>query len=330
MTQDRTANFFNEITHNIFVFANEGCFFDSAADRFCYLTGRKSENFDLRLKRLLREYIYARYYSHDNERAEELMNKKEAIATIVDREEPSLGRLLAESCGDCHIYDQGWAYDICPGEEGVLLAKKSGVQLKVEARDVVVTACGERALRMPAVRRFVLPGWVVLFGETASFNLDQGCGRHYFPARNAPTLISMFSEIAHYMNEMRYPFQLKAVNNSSRIERTDNLVLFTPKDLSPEELAPLHEKLLQKYSSEMKAPPPMTRYMGLGWGFAEESLGNNFERTSFGQERCDIIAKAMIESDEDSSAEDKLKRIKHAFADNGLAFDKPYARRSEA
>lgn len=329
MMQDRTANFFNEITHNIFVFANEGRFFDSAAGRFCCLTGRKNGDIDLRLKRLLREYIYARYYSHDNERAEELMNKKEAIVTIVDREESSLGKQLAESCRDCYIYDRGWTYDKCPGEEDVLLARKSGVQLKVETHDVVVATCGERALRIPAVRRFVLPGWVVLFGETASLNLDKGCGRHYFPVRNTSTLISMFSEIAHYMNEMRYPFQLKVINNSSRIERTDNIVLFTPTDLSPEELTPLHEKILQKYSSEMKAPPPMTRYMGLGWGFAEESSGNDFERTSFGQERCDIIAKAMIEAGEDSSAEDKFKRIKHAFADTGLALDKPYARRLE-
>lgn len=325
MTQDRTASFFDEVTHNLLVFPDEGRFLDRAVGRSCCSTNQKGKNFDLKFKRLLGDYIYARYYSHDNERADELIDGVEAIVTIVDREESSLGKLLAESCRDCYIYDKGWTCDMHPLKNGTLLAKRSGVQLEVTSHDLVATGLGEYALRLPAVRRFALSGWTIVFGETTTLGMSKGeCGRHYFPVQNTPTLISVFSEIAHYMNRMRYPFQLKAINNSSRIRRTDNIVLFSPADLAPEELSPLHEILLKRYGSEMKAPPPMTRYMGSGWGFAEERPKSEFGRMSFGQERCGVIAKAIIEAGTDASAEEKIKRIELAFSDNGLDFGKPF------
>lgn len=47
------------------------------------------------------------------------------------------------------------------------------------------------------------------------------------------------------------------------------------------------------------------------------------------KKRCGIIADALVKTNEDSSAKEKLARIKRAFAENGLSFDRPYEGRSK-
>lgn len=326
MMQEHTAKFFDMVTSNLSVSLEEGCFYDCAEGNPYRVIGPNGVDSRAGLKKLLREYIYAKYYSRDSRRVAELVGERGSVRPIVDLEESILGKSLAESCCDCYIYDSGWT-SVGRSDNGEgLFAEKAGARIRVESSDFVTLQSGANALRLPAVRRFALAGWTVVFGEAALPTLGEGCRRHYFPVREPSALISTFSQIAHYMNEMHYPFQAKAINDSSRIERTDNVVLFTSKELPPKDLMPLHQMLLNAHGSEMKDPPPMTRHMGHGWGFAEEEP-DHLTRLSFGQGRCDYIAEALIGTNLSSSAMEKLARIQRVFSDKGLSIDIPYERR---
>ena len=172
----------------------------------------------------------------------------------------------------------------------------------------------------------VQQGMYFVFGDSLDDRYDSyETVRFYFSIhpQTAPTLLS---HLAHQFNRFQVPFYLKVQQDPANFDRLDPFVVYMTRRYYQIVL-----KLLSRMPSEITEAlgtdvPLFAKKRIDGVGLAEDPGSQR----SFGQNRCVIIAEALIDAWEHKidSTDEKLALIEQKFADNHYSLDHPHLCRS--
>jgi len=216
-------------------------------------------------------------------------------------------------------WDLGWRVDQAL-DDGRVLARKGG-----EARSfapgqyIVLNGAGAPLEEGQAIRVFTpggsadaQPGFYYAFGETIAEHEEfEDLLRFYWniTADGAPRLIEILTS---EFNRFQVPFRFKCGRSESMYSRRDAAVLYIHRRHYPIVLW-LEERVQAAIAGDLCDDVPLfTRRVARGVGFAEDP------GESFGQNRCRILAEAMMASRD-------IAEVRRRFAVRGLSLDAPWA-----
>jgi hypothetical protein len=207
--------------------------------------------------------------------------------------------------------------------EDSLVVERDGLALWVAPSHAVPDeVSGNVSLRLPGELRKASPGFYMALGEHA-ITEEQSARlvRLYWHLTSAaaPRLLERLTDS---LNRAKVPFQLKVVNDPERYTRCDAGVLYLPRELFREVVAPIRDahRLL---AGELRATTPVfTKRLAPGLGLAEDPGGGQ----SFGMHRALVMAQAAVRAHERGclDEEDRTALLTEAFAEQGLELDVPF------
>lgn len=168
----------------------------------------------------------------------------------------------------------------------------------------------------------IQPGMYFVFGETLGDQYDAAdCVRFYFhlDPPGAPRLVELLTTI---LNRFQIPFEFKCQKYRENYDRLDAAVLYIARRYFD-----VVSRLVQEVAAGIQehlrpAVPLLTRQVQAGIGVADDPGGNR----SFGQDRCNLIATAMLEVRRDGQVDPRefLAALEHGFASRGASLARPY------
>jgi hypothetical protein len=217
-------------------------------------------------------------------------------------------------------WEPGWRVQGVEAEH--LLVQKEGLVLSVPREACSADVAGAAAtVRMPKELLKASPGYYLAFGNLPLDADRQGDPilRVYFnvaPEKAGPAM----RELTQRLNARQLPFRLKAVNDPSRYDRCDSLVLY------------LHRGDYGAGAGELQAlvddlalgsgVPAFTKPIARGVAIAEDPP----DGSSFGLHRCGLLAESLVRASEAgaSSEASLLHLVEEHFASHGISLSSPY------
>ncbi|NJR15981.1 MAG: hypothetical protein HC785_09840 [Calothrix sp. CSU_2_0] len=138
--------------------------------------------------------------------------------------------------------------------------------------------------------------------------------------------VAVMGGLTNYLNEVNIPFQLKFLYNPKDYKRHDSGVLYIDKQnyqLVNKFLNLIYLEQQADFKSEI---PLFTKQLAPGLGLAEEPDQKFRDRESFGMNRCQIIANALLEAwhrGENTPAA-RIQAIFDHFSDVGISLERVY------
>ncbi|MFJ1731186.1 T3SS effector HopA1 family protein [Streptomyces sp. NPDC088254] len=216
-----------------------------------------------------------------------------ATATAAEPDEDFL-RLLSESVRIPWTGDPGWLVrGEVPG--GELSVERDGVRMLITperhlAPGTPRTAGSLVTVRMPPCRPNLSPGFFLATGTLGAPR--ERLVRFYL---NLPhvSVCSFFSQVTQRFEAAGLRYSLKTLADVHAYGRRDGTVLYTEDRFRPGAVAALEEIL-----PELPAPagtdlPPLTLRVLPQVGYAEEPLEGDTAGLSFGEQRCDAVARVL-------------------------------------
>jgi hypothetical protein len=156
-------------------------------------------------------------------------------------------------------------------------------------------------------------------------DVELGTGRVYFNF-NAAGAIALMDSLTQQLNAANIPFTFQVLYNPSAYERYDSgLLYFESHDY------PAIHKILQVIYQEHQAYfqpeiPLFTKYLAPGLGLAEEPTQKFAAQESFGMNRCQIVANALLEAWQKgkNAVEERMKVIHQHFQHHSIDLQRPY------
>ncbi|MDF5706651.1 MAG: T3SS effector HopA1 family protein [Nostoc sp. S4] len=220
-------------------------------------------------------------------------------------------------------FDPGW-YVLRQETDGMLAVHKGGLTLHIE-REIHLqdaeqsAAIGDTvAIRMP--KNFVQNGFYMAVGNA-------GAESHHHPSQ-VPQLVRVYfnltpegavaviANLTQHLNAIAMPFTFKVLYNQGDYNRHDSGVLYFEKH-SYEVVREVLQKVYIKNKSYFQSEIPLfTKLLAPGLGLAEEPDSKFATQESFGMNRCQIIANALLEAwnQGDDSPQAKMKAIFQHFS----------------
>lgn len=137
--------------------------------------------------------------------------------------------------------------------------------------------------------------------------------------------IPLINSLTIALNEQEIPFSFHVLCHPAAFGRYDSCIL----EFQKQEFLTIH-KVLQVVYSKLKPHfnseiPLFTKFLAPGLGVAEEPR-QNVKSESFGMNRCQIIANALLETWQlgEKSIEGKMQAIENSFAEIGINLQHPY------
>ncbi|QSJ14927.1 hypothetical protein JYQ62_24060 [Nostoc sp. UHCC 0702] len=154
---------------------------------------------------------------------------------------------------------------------------------------------------------------------------DLGTGRVYFNF-TASGAIALMDSLTQQLNTASIPFTFQVLYNPCAYGRYDSgLLYFERHDY------PAMHKILQavytEHQSYFQAEIPLfTKFLAPGLGLAEEPTQKFAARESFGLNRCQIVANALLEAWQKgkNAIEERIKTIDQHFARHLIDLQRPY------
>ncbi|MBD2361089.1 hypothetical protein H6G36_07835 [Anabaena minutissima FACHB-250] len=164
-------------------------------------------------------------------------------------------------------------------------------------------------------------------GQEQQGNLDVnlGTGRIYlnFTVDGA---IALMDSLTQQLNTNTIPFTFQVLYNPSTYERYDSGVLY----FESRDYQAIH-KILQVVYKENQTYfqpeiPLFTKFLAPGLGLAEEPNQKFASQESFGMNRCQILANALLETWQKgkNAVEERMKAIHQHFQDHSIDLQRPY------
>lgn len=180
------------------------------------------------------------------------------------------------------------------------------------------------AIRLPANQ--VQNGFYVAVSNLGLPRVDtQPLVRIYLnlTATAAPEIMN---ELTDQLNHQTIPFSFKVLYNAAAYQRHDSGVLYFNRANYPV-IQQVLDELYPAWRSRLKPEVPLfTKWLASGIGLAEEPLQKSFEQESFGMNRCQLVAKGLLNAHQqgDKSPEQRLQAIRAAFMQAGVDLCYPY------
>lgn len=295
---------------------------------------------DLRQKYLslqLRSFLYGIYYNGSLQAELALENSSQPKTRFQNLEnntylgmDVSFMAQLHECNGGEGYFSPGWQV-VQQLSEDSFAVYQGGLTLQVNRQQhlapEVVAAVGEKvAIRMP--RNLMQNGFYVAVGNAGSKTPGQSeqTVRVYFnlTSQGAQTVMAA---LTRHLNSQRLPFIFKVLYNPADYQRHDSGVLYIERSHYSQVRGLLGLIYAEHQPHFRPSEPLFTKRLAPGMGLAEEPNRKFTQVESFGQNRCQIVAKALLEENTKNplvDSDQRLMAIQNQFQQVGLDLTRPY------
>jgi hypothetical protein len=159
----------------------------------------------------------------------------------------------------------------------------------------------------------------------ANFDTDLGRGRIYLNLTPSGA-IAMMEGLTLELNNEAIPFSFQVPYNYSAYGRYDSGVLYFERHDYPTVRKVLQAVYAQHQSHFHPETPLFTKFLAPGLSLAEEPNQKFVAQESFGMNRCQIVANALLEAWQKgkNSVEERIQTIYKHFAKFGIDLQRPY------
>jgi len=178
-------------------------------------------------------------------------------------------------------------------------------------------------LKFPKEMFHISPGYYMAMSDT---NLESGeklqLVRLYWHLTPAGALEFM-QTVTSLLNEQYVPFRLKVLNEPNHFNRCDAVVLYMNRNKFKKYFHIIERICVQVKEHLLPGTPALTKALSQGVGFAEDPG----DGSSFGLNRCGVIAKGILNSYRDKSSHDlelTLRAVENEFKSGTLNLSTPY------
>jgi len=152
-----------------------------------------------------------------------------------------------------------------------------------------------------------------------------GTGRIYFNFTSSGAIACM-DGLTQQLNAAHIPFTFQVLYHPAAYGRYDSGILY----FEAQDYPALHKILQSVYrgcESHFQAEIPLfTKFLAPGLGLAEEPTQKFAAQESFGINRCQIVANALLEAWEkgQNTMEERMRMIEQHFAQHSIDLQRPY------
>lgn len=226
-------------------------------------------------------------------------------------------------------FDSGWQV-LRREPDGSVLVTKRGLTLYVESEQHLKGSASPSELVdiwMPKNR--LSNGFYVAVSNVpqkmSSPDSDLGLGRIYFNF-TADGAIAMMDSLTQHLNTVSIPFNFQVLYNPYAYGRYDSGILYFESGDYPVVREVLQNVYPQHQSHFHHEVPLFTKFLAPGLSLAEEPTQKFAAKESFGMNRCQILANALLDAWEkgSNSAEQRMQSIRQHFTNLGIDLQRPY------
>lgn len=212
--------------------------------------------------------------------------------------------------------------------DGSLVVAKDGLALHIDrnyhlqSKERTATLCDSVAIRMP--RNLVQNGFYVAVGN-AGPQSNQNIVRVYFNV-STEGAVALMSSITQQLNVIPIPFSFKALYNPSDYGRYNCAVLYFEKNHYQTVRLVLQTVYLENQCHFQRKVPLFTKLIAPGLAIAEEPNRKFADIESFGMNRCQLVANALLEALQqgNESPQARMALIFQHFSRLGIDLQHPY------
>jgi hypothetical protein len=152
-----------------------------------------------------------------------------------------------------------------------------------------------------------------------------GAGRIYFNVTPFGA-IALMNRLTHQLNAAAIPFNFQVLHNPLAYGRYDSGVLSFEREDYPAVRKVLQAVYADYQSHFHKEIPLFTKFLAPGLGLAEEVSQKFAAQESFGMNRCQIVANALLEvwQQGNNSTHERMRAIELHFTRFGIDLQRPY------
>ncbi|CEJ45116.1 T3SS effector HopA1 family protein [Umezakia ovalisporum] len=282
----------------------------------------------------LRSFLYGVYYNHSLK--ENLSSDQESTNVALN---PNLenNSFLGVDIGfydRLHQNNRGegyWSNDwlvVKEETDGALAVHKGGLTVHIDRhihlppQDNAVNVGNVVAIKLP--KNVVQNGFYMAVGNAAAHG-DQQIVRIYFNL-SPDGAVAVMDGLTTQLNAVPIAFTFKALYNPSDYGRCDSAVLYFDKH-NYEAVRPVIERVYTENKSHFgQSVPLFTKLLAPGLALAEEPNSKFTERESFGMNRCQIIANALLDAwqQHNDTPAGRLESILKHFSMLEIELQRPY------
>ncbi|RUT10213.1 hypothetical protein DSM106972_007080 [Dulcicalothrix desertica PCC 7102] len=235
-------------------------------------------------------------------------------------------RLHTSNSGEGY-FEPGWLV-LCQESDGSLAVKRGGLTLHIDRQQHLQLSeqCANIgdlvSIRMP--RNLVQNGFYVAVSNAGANTYPQTV-RIYFNLSPEGAVIVMES-LTRQLNETKIPFTFKVLYDPSDYKRYDSGVLYFERGDYKTVLQVLKNIYIENQFHFRKDIPLFTKLLAPGLSIAEEPNSKFADSESFGTNRCQIIANALLEARQqgNESIDYRMNCIHKHFFLLGIDLQRPY------
>ncbi|MGD1872871.1 MAG: T3SS effector HopA1 family protein [Mastigocoleus sp.] len=168
-------------------------------------------------------------------------------------------------------------------------------------------------------------GFYIALSNMSSGNNNSEAGKIYFNI-TADGAIALMDSLSSELNQAQIPFTFGVLYNKAAYERFDSGILNFERHDYPV-VRKILQKIYQQHQSHFAPEIPLfTKYLAPGLGLAEEPEQKFVAQESFGMNRCQIIANALLEAwyENIDSPSIRVNLIREHFERMGIDLQYPY------
>lgn len=292
---------------------------------------------ELQLKYLslqLRSFVYGIYYNGSLKAALAPNADATGLALHQNLENNTILGVDLEFYQQLHDSNSGVGYFspdwrvVWQETDGSLVVAKDGLALHIDRdrhlqpKERTATVCDSVAIRMP--RNLVQNGFYVAVGN-AGLQGDRDLVRVYFNV-STEGAVAIMGRLTQQLNAIPIPFSFKALYNPSDYGRYNCAVLYFEKSQYEAVRSVLQTVYSDNQSHFRKQVPLFTKLMAPGLAIAEEPNRKFANLESFGMNRCQLVANALLEAwqQRNESPQARIALIFQQFSRLGLELQRPY------
>lgn len=289
---------------------------------------------------LLRNFLYGIYYNGslqttltvDAEATDDLSFKKLTTHSLLEVDWQFYELLDASNRGTGY-FDPGWQV-LRREPDGTIAVTKGGLTLYVERNCHL-----EPTIKSVKVGKLV-PIWmpknrlengsyvaVSNVGQQplGSPNAELGMGQIYLNLTPSGA-IALMERLTLQLNTATIPFTFQVPYNRSAYGRYDSGVLYFERNDYPVVRQVLRDVYAEDSSYFYRDIPLFTKFLAPGLSFAEEPIQKFAPTETFGMNRCQIVANAVLEAwqKNHNSPQERINIIYQHFAKQGIDLQHPY------
>ncbi|MEM8809410.1 MAG: T3SS effector HopA1 family protein [Cyanobacteria bacterium P01_G01_bin.38] len=290
----------------------------------------------------LRTFLYGIYYSGSLQASLAPESPSERQPQFQDLENSTFLGIDLEFVAQLHeanvgkgYFDPGWQV-VQQLSDDSFTVHKGGLTLYIDAQQHLapeVTAIAGKTVAIRLPRNLMQNGFYMAVGD-AGKQQAQAAGpvpnpivRVYFNLTSQGA-VAVMGALTQSFNTCGLPFTFKVLYNPSDYQRYDAGVLYIDYS-SYAEVRQLLQPLYETHQAHFRPLEPLfTKHLAPGLGLAEEPDRTFSHVESFGQNRCQIVANALLEAEtfreRPDHAEQRLDMIQQHFQQVGLDLARPY------